>query len=75
MQKILRRIIKKLKKINQKLEKHEIIERINIKEIETEILNETKAIEEIETKLEKLKTVIMKKGFGTKLMSKKHWKD
>ena len=52
---------KKLEKINKKIEKHEIIERINIKEIESEILDETKALEEIETKLEKLETTIMKK--------------
>ena len=52
-----------LEKINRKIEKHEIIERINIKEIESEILDETKALEEIEIKLSKLKTTIMKKRF------------
>ena len=41
---------KKLRKINKKIEKHEIIESINIKEIESETLDETKALEEIETK-------------------------
>ena len=39
------------------------------------VLNETKALEEIVTKLDKLETAILKKGFGIKLMSKKHWKD
>ena len=53
---------KKLEKINRKIEKHEIIERICIKKVESEILDETKALEEIE-------------GFGMKLMSRKHWKD
>ena len=55
----------KLEKISNKIEKHEIIERINIKEetelvkrIETEILDETKALEEIRTKLRKVKTLI-----------------
>ena len=49
---------KKLDKINRKVEKHERIERINIKEetqlvnrIETEILDETKAPADIEIKL------------------------
>ena len=64
---------KNLEKIYQKIEKHEIIERINIKEIESEIPDETKVLEEIETELKKLETKIMKKkGFGIKLMSKKH---
>ena len=45
--------IKKLEEINKKIEKHEMLERISIKEIESEILDETKALEEIETKLEK----------------------
>ena len=63
---------KKLEKINNKIKKHEIIERINIKEIESEILDETKALEKIKTQLRKLETTIMKKGFGRKLMSKKH---
>ena len=34
---------KKLEKINQKIEKHEIIERINIQETESEILDEKKS--------------------------------
>ena len=52
---------KKLEKINQKIEKHEIIEIINIKEIESEILDETKTLEKIITKLEKLEATIIKK--------------
>ena len=64
---------KNLEKIYQRIEKHEIIERINIKEIESEIPDETKVPEETETELIKLETKIMKKkGFGIKLMSKKH---
>ena len=59
----------KLEKINNKIKKHEMIERINIKEIESEILDETKALEEIKTRLE---TTIMKKRFGMKLVRKKH---
>ena len=59
----------KLEKIKNKIKKHEMIERINIKEIESEILDETKALEEIKTRLE---TTIMKKRFGMKLMCKKH---
>ena len=46
-----------------------MIERINIKEIESEILDETKALEEIKTRLE---TTIMKKRFGMRLVRKKH---
>ena len=38
-----------------------MLERVSIKEIESEILDETKALEEIETKLEKWMTTIMKK--------------
>ena len=34
------------------IKKHEIIERINIKKIESEIIDETKALEEIKTKLQ-----------------------
>ena len=34
------------------MKKHEIIERINIKKIESEIIDETKALEEIKTKLQ-----------------------
>ena len=44
-----------LEKINQMIEKHEIIEGINIKEIELEILNETETLEEIKTKYNKNK--------------------
>ena len=54
---------KKLEKTIQKIEKHKVIERINIKEIESETLDETKALEEIETKLRKLETKAMKKRF------------
>ena len=54
---------KKLEKTIQKIEKHKVIERINIKEIESETLDETKALEEIETKLRKLETKVMKKRF------------
>ena len=46
---------KKLKKINSKINRHEMIERINIKEIAPEILDETKASEEIKAKLKKIK--------------------
>ena len=65
---------KKLEKINQKIEKQEIIERINIKEetelvkrMETEILDETKALAEIETKLRKVKIAIFKKRFWNEI--------
>ena len=54
---------KKLEKTIQKIEKHKVIERINIKEIESETFDETKALEEIETKLRKLETKVMKKRF------------
>ena len=54
---------KKLEKTIQKIEKHKVIERINIKEIESETLDETKALEEIETKLRKLETKVMKERF------------
>ena len=47
----------------KKIDKHKVIERINIKEIESEILDETKALDEMETKLRKLETKAMKKGF------------
>ena len=67
--------IKKQKKQIRKIEKHQIIERIYIKGIESQILNETKAFEEIETRLEKMEKTIMKKCFGMNLISKKHWKD
>ena len=43
--------------------------------MESEILEEAKALEEIEEKLRKLETKIMKTRFWNKLMSKKHWKD
>ena len=52
-----------LGKTNNKIKKLGVIEIINIKEIESEILDETKAPEEIRTKLRKLETAIMKKGF------------
>lgn len=42
---------KKLEKTIQKIDKHNVIERINIKEMESEILYETKALEKIERKL------------------------
>ena len=58
---------KKLKMINNKIKKHEIIEGINIKEIESEILDKTKVPEEIKTKLKKLETTIMKKRFWNKI--------
>ena len=64
---------KKIKNINQKIEKHEIIEKNNIKEeaellkrMETKILDETKAFEEIETKLRNVKTTMLKKWFWHK---------
>ena len=64
---------KEIKNINQKIEKHEIIEKINIKEeaellkrMETKILDETKVFEEIETKLRNLKTTMLKKWFWHK---------
>ena len=63
---------KKLEKINQKIEQHEIKERINIKEIESEILDETKAFEEIKSQLRKLEKTVMKIGLRMKLTSKKH---
>ena len=43
--------------------------------MESEILEEAKALEEIKEKLRKLETKIMKKRFWNKLMSKKYWKD
>ena len=36
-----------LEKINKRIETHEVIERINIKEIESEILDETEPLEEL----------------------------
>ena len=56
---------------NNKIKKHEVIERVIIKEIESKILDGTKALEEITTTLRKIDTTIMKKGFGRILMSKK----
>ena len=53
---------KKLKQINQKIEKHDI-ERTDIQEIESEILDETKVLEETKTKLRKIEPTIMKKRF------------
>ena len=58
---------KKAKKINKKIEKHEIIEIINIKEKEPEILDKTKALRKIETKLKKLETKVMKKKFHNEI--------
>ena len=70
---------KKIEKINQKIKRHETIERINIKEetklvkrIKADIIDETKALEDIGTILRNVKTAIFKKIFGMKLMSKKH---
>ena len=63
----LREENKKLEEINRTTEKHEIIERFNIKEIESEILDERKAPEKIETKLEKLEIVIVKKRFWNEI--------
>ena len=51
---------------NNKIKKHELIERIIIKEIESKILDGTNALEEITTTLTKLDTTIVKKRF---------WKD
>ena len=44
-----------------------MIERINIKEIVPEILDETKASEEIKTKLKKIETTIMKRRLWKKI--------
>lgn len=57
---------------NNKIKKHELIERIIIKEIESKILDGTNALEEITTTLTKLDTTIVKKGFGRILVCKKH---
>ena len=62
---------KKLGKINDEIMKHKIIERFNINKMESKILDETKVLHEIKTRLRKLKTKKIKKGFGRKLMSKK----
>ena len=65
---------KKLKKINSKINRHEMIERINIKEIVPEILDETKASEEIKTNRNnnrdnnnEKKTTIMKRRLWKKI--------
>ena len=70
---------KKIEKINQKIKRPETIERINIKEetklvkrIKADIIDETKALEDIGTILRNVKTAIFKNIFGMKLMSKKH---
>lgn len=57
---------------NNKIKKHEVIERIIIKEIESKILDGTNALEEITTTLRKLDTTIVKKGFGKILVCRKH---
>ena len=57
---------------NNKIKKHEVIERIIIREIESKILDGTNALEEITTTLRKLDTTIVKKGFGRTLVCKKH---
>lgn len=57
---------------NNKIKKHEVIERVIIKEIESKILDGTNALEEITTTLRKLDTTIVKKGFGKILMCRKH---
>lgn len=57
---------------NNKIKKHEVIERVIIKEIESKILDGTNALEEITTTLRKLDTTIVKKGFGKILVCRKH---
>ena len=52
---------RKLEEINDKIMKHGIIEKLNIREIEPEILDETKVYGKIKTRLRKLKTIIIKK--------------
>ena len=59
---------KKIEKINQKIKRPETIERINIKEetklvkrIKADIIDETKALEDIGTILRNVKTAILKK--------------
>ena len=54
---------KKLEKINDKVMKHEIIERLNIKELDSRIHDEIKLFEEINTKIKKLNKKIMKNMF------------
>ena len=46
--------------------KHEIIEKLNIKEIMSEIFDESKVLDKIKTKLINLKKKIMKKWFWDK---------
>ena len=56
---------KKVEKINKKIKKHEIIQRLKIKEIEPKMVDETKALEELIRKLRKLnKKIMKKKGLG-----------
>ena len=45
------------------METYNIMERHNIKEMESKIFDETKALGEIETKLRKAETTIMKERF------------
>ena len=49
------------------MDKHEITERINIKRIETKLVDETKPLEEIEKKLGELEINIMKKRFWNEI--------
>ena len=54
--------VKILNKINKKIDAHKIIERKNYhKKTEAEIFNETKALEEIETKSRELEIKLTKK--------------
>ena len=56
---------KKVEKINKKIKKHEIIQRLKMKEIEPKMVDETKALEELIRKLRKLnKKIMKKKGLG-----------
>ena len=56
---------KKVEKINKKIKKHEIIQRLKMKEIEPKMADETKALEELIRKLRKLnKKLMKKKGLG-----------
>ena len=56
---------KKVEKINKKIKKREIIQRLKIKEIEPKMVDETKALEELIRKLRKLnKKIMKKKGLG-----------
>ena len=60
--KIVRRT-KKIENINNNINKYEIIERFNIKEIELEIRDETKAFEEIKNKIKKIRANNNEKRF------------